>query len=115
MSLTQYVAKKWCHLLKNAWNSIFYGKCEKACCRNLSKKKTIIGVSINNNNSVGTIIGQLVVQKQVCDQKFHQKTVCGRKAFDSEKVNDQNCVNTKRVYDRKENIAFRNSLSKNCC
>ena len=40
------------------------------------KKKTITGVSINNNNGAGKIFGQLVSQKQVCDQKRLQKLVC---------------------------------------
>ena len=60
----------------------------------LLKKKTIIGVSVNKNNSVEKIIGRLVVQKQVCDQKLLQRTVCGRKASDTENVNDRICVKT---------------------
>ena len=78
----------------------------------LFKKKTIIDVSKNTNNSVGKIIGRLVVQKQFCDQKLLQKTVCDRKASDTKKANDQNCVKIKRVYEQKD-IVFRNSLSKN--
>ena len=78
-------------MLKKAFST----KNGKACCRNFLKKKTITGVSINNNNSTGTIIGQLV-QKQVCDQKLRQKLVSDRKASGTEKVNHRNCVKTKK-------------------
>ena len=79
--------------------------CGKACCRSfLLKKKTIIGVSVNKNNSVEKIIGWLVVQKQVCDQKLLQRTVCDRKASDTENVNDRNCVKTNSFYRKKKQL-----------
>ena len=72
----------------------------------LLKKKAIIDVSINNNNSVGKILERLAVQKQVCDQRLPQKTVCGRKASATKEVNDQTCVKIKRDYDRKKTLFF---------
>ena len=52
----------------------------------LINKMTIIGISINENDSFEKIIGRLVVQKRVCDQKLLQKTVCARTVFDTEKL-----------------------------
>ena len=69
----------------------------------LVEKKTIIGVSINKNNSVEKIIDRLVVKRLVSEQKPFQKMFRDRKAFDTEKVNYQNFFKTKRVYD----IVFR--------
>ena len=55
--------------------------CEKACAEIfLLMEKTIIGVSINKNNSVEKIIGRLVVQKPVSDEKFIQEPIYDRKA-----------------------------------
>ena len=51
------------------------------------QKKTIISVSINKK-SVEKIIGRLLVQKRVCEQKLLQKTVCDRKTFDTQKVSE---------------------------
>ena len=69
---------------------------------------------MNKNNSVEKIFGQLVAQKQVCDQQHLKKAVCDRKASDTEKVMIE-VVSRQREFDRKKNVFFCNSLSKNCC
>ena len=71
----------------------------------LINKMTIISVSINENDSVEKIIGRLVVQKRVCDQKLLQKTVCARTVFDTEKVKTE-CVSRRRGFMTEKNIFF---------
>ena len=72
----------------------------------LLMKKTTIGVSLSKNKSVDKIVGQLVVQKRVCDQKLLQKTVYDRKTFDAEEVIDKYCAMTKRVCGQKNTLIF---------